>query len=168
MSHSRLQSNPLMQLVDEVSRLQGRVGSLFEEVQAASGLKPMKDLVLTAVFEAASPPTVPQIGRSLGHPRQVIQRAVNDLVDEGFIQRLPNPDHKRAPLLTVTTKGADVKDRTDAIALSIADAFLEGHDARQYSSLAGELREVRRAIEAFARAGTARPRRRLLSGRGQR
>jgi len=168
MSHSRLQSNPLMQLVDEVSRLQGRVGSLFEEVQAASGLKPMQDLVLTAVFEAASPPTVPQIGRSLGHPRQVIQRAVNDLADGGFIQRLPNPDHKRAPLLTVTAKGAGLKERTDAMALSIADAFLQGFDLQQCSRLAGELREMRRAIEAFARAGTARPRGHLISGRGQR
>lgn len=148
---SRLRSNPLIQLVDEVSRLQGRIGSLFAAVHAESGLKSMEDLVLNAVCEADSPPTVPQIGRSLGHPRQVIQRAVNDLSRDGLIERLPNPDHKRAPLLTVTGRGKQLKALTDGLALGIANAFLQQDDPGRCERLAKELREVRRALEAFSR-----------------
>ncbi|MFV8819999.1 MarR family winged helix-turn-helix transcriptional regulator [Haliea sp. E17] len=151
MTASQLKSNPLIALVDEVSRLQGRFGSLFDTVHAASGLKLMQDIVLNAVYEADRPPTVPQIGRSLGPPRQVIQRAVNELVDEGLLQRLPNPDHKRAPLFAVTAKGLQLKQRTDAIALAICDDFFRSNEPQQCEQLAGELRQLRKALEAFAR-----------------
>ena len=146
-----LKGNPFIQLVDEMARLQGRVTSLFDQVHEESGLKSMEEIVLTAIFEADTPPTVPQIGRSLGHPRQVIQRAVNDLADEGFIERLTNPDHKRAPLLAVTTKGEKLKQRTDAIALSIAERFLQHVNSATCTELAIELRAVRKALEAFSR-----------------
>lgn len=146
-----LKSNPLIRLVDELARLQGRVKSLFDQVQAESGLKPMENVVLTAIIEADTAPTVPQIGRSLGHPRQVIQRAVNDLADMGFIERLPNPDHKRAPLLSITEKGEMLKQRTDAVALSIAEQFLNTVDKSSCEQLAGELQALRKAIEGFSR-----------------
>ena len=48
-------------------------------------------LVLSAVAGALSPPTVPQIGRSLGHPRQVIQRIADALVARGLIGFEDNP-----------------------------------------------------------------------------
>jgi len=148
---SRIRSNPLIQLVDEVARLQGRIGSLFGAVHAQSGLRPMEDLVLNAIVEADTPPTVPQIGRSLGHPRQVIQRAVNTLLTDGFLERLPNPDHKRAPLFALTAKGERLKEHTDRMALEIADGFLQQDDPERCKRLVGELRELRKSLEAFAR-----------------
>ncbi len=152
---SRLRANPLIQLLDEVSRLQGRFGSLFAEVHAESGLKHMENLVLNAIVEADTPPTAAQIGRSLGHPRQVVQRAVNDLADDGFLERLPNPDHKRAPLLAVTRKGEQLKERTDRMALAICDAFFQEANPVRCSQLVADLRQQRRALEAFAREGTS-------------
>ncbi len=146
-----LKSHPLVQLVDEVARLQGRLQSVFAEVQQGSGLKTMEDLVLNAIVEADHPPTVPQIGRSLGHPRQVIQRAVNSLLEEGYLEKQPNPDHKRAPIFTLTGKGQTLKQRSDVQALEIADAFLERIAGQRCEELALGLKEVRRAMEAFAR-----------------
>lgn len=151
MSDSKLKSNPLVQLVDEVTRLQGRFRSLFAGIHQETGLKSMEDLVLNAITEAERPPTVPQIGRSLGHPRQVIQRAVNDLLDDGYLEKLPNPDHKRAPLFGLTAKGARLKQRSDAQALAVADAFLEQVSAEQCQQLANDLREVRKAMEIFSK-----------------
>ncbi len=151
MSGSRLKSNPLIALVDEVTRLQGRIGSLFDTVHRASGLKLMQDIVLNAVYEAERPPTVAQIGRSLGHPRQVIQRAVNELAEAGLLERMPNPDHKRAPLFAVTEKGLKLKERTDRVALEICDDFFAANRPQQCEQLAAELRRMRRAIEVFAR-----------------
>lgn len=149
MTEQELKANPLIQLVDEVSRLQGRFKSLFAELHAGTGLKSMQDLVLNAIVEADKPPTVPQIGRSLGHPRQVIQRAVNDLVDDGFLKKSQNPDHKRAPLFTLTEKGKRLKRRSDAEALAIADAFLEKVPGQQCARLAEDLKAVRRAMQVF-------------------
>ncbi|WP_317930433.1 helix-turn-helix domain-containing protein [Halioxenophilus sp. WMMB6] len=151
MSDRSLTDNPLIQLVDEVSRLQGRFKTLFADVHRETGLKAMEDLVLNAIVEADKPPTVAQIGRSLGHPRQVIQRAVNDLVDSGFLAKQANPDHKRAPLFALTTKGEALKIRSNRKALAIADAFLRSIPSQQCQQLANELKAVRKAMESFAR-----------------
>lgn len=151
MTKQKLNSNPLIRLVDEVTRLQGRFKSLFDEVHADTGLKTMEDLVLQAIVEAETPPTVPQIGRSLGHPRQVIQRAVNDLLNDDYLERLANPDHKRAPLFAVTAKGLKLKQRSDAQALAVANAFLQQNKQADYENLAQQLQQLRRAIESFSR-----------------
>src|SRR6266540_1759526 len=91
-------SNPVAILLDEVIRAQGRLRSVFADVNSATGLTSMEATVLTAIVEARAAPTVPQIGRSLSHPRQVIQRAATTLIQTGLIETRPNPDHKRAPL----------------------------------------------------------------------
>lgn len=151
MSNQDLTSHPLIQLVDEVARIQGRIKSLFADVHMGTGLNGMNDLVLNAISEADRPPTVPQIGRSLGHPRQVIQRAVNDLVEAGYLKKIPNPDHKRASLFGLTDKGLRLKQHSDAQALAIADAFLERMSGKQCQQLSEGLRKVRKEMESFSR-----------------
>ncbi len=94
---------------------------------------------------------MPQIGRSLGHPRQVIQRAVNVLVDKGLIETAPNPDHKRAPLLIATPAGEQLKDQIDARAIEAADELMQVLDSTRCEHLTGELRRLRNDIEQFLR-----------------
>ena len=148
-------SNPLVRLTDEVVRLQGRFKSIFAGSNGVTGLPSMELTVLTAVVEAAAAPTVPQIGRSLGRPRQVIQRAANALIEAGLIAALPNPHHKRAPLLSPTRRGKAVKRKADSSALKAANAFLRRIDAARCSRLAEGLRELRGDIEAYLRAKQA-------------
>jgi len=148
-------SNPLVRLIDEVMRLQGRFKSIFAGSNGVTGLPSMELTVLTAVVEAAGAPTVPQIGRSLGRPRQVIQRAANALIESGLIEALPNPHHKRAPLLSATPGGKAVKRKADAGALKAANAFLRRIDAARCSRLAADLHELRGEIEAYLRAKQA-------------
>jgi DNA-binding MarR family transcriptional regulator len=148
-------SNPLVRLTDEVVRLQGRVKSIFAQSSGVTGLPSMELTVLTAVVEAASAPTVPQIGRSLGRPRQVIQRASNALIESGLIEAVPNPHHKRAPLLLATRRGKSLKRKADACALKAANAFLRRIDAARCSRLAEGLRELRGDIETYLRTQQA-------------
>src|SRR5271155_314184 len=148
-------SNPLVRVIDEVVRLQGRFKSIFAESNGVTGLPSMELTVLTAVVGATSAPTVPQIGRSLGRPRQVIQRAANALIEARLIEAVPNPHHKRAPLLSATRQGKAVKRKADASALRAANAFLRRIDAARCSRLAEDLRELRGEIEAYLRAKQA-------------
>lgn len=148
---STFRDNPMVKLVDEVTRLQGRLQHLFTGVREESGLGSTDNLVLAAILESDNPPTVPQIGRSLGHPRQVIQRSVNKLEASGLIAKLPNPAHKRAPLLSATPRGTALKQRADRLALASAERFLAGVDRERFTQLAAELREARRTIEAYLR-----------------
>lgn len=148
-------SNPLVRLIDEVVRLQGRLKSIFSGSNEVAGLPSMEMTVLTAVVEADGAPTVPQIGRSLGRPRQVIQRAAHALIEAGLIEATPNPHHKRAPLLEPTRRGRAVKRKADVCAIRAANAFLRGADAARCGRLAQELHDLRGEIEAYLRAKRA-------------
>lgn len=145
--------HPLIGLVDETSRLNGRLRSLFAESRQAIGLGDSEIMVLNAVVEAGRAPTVAQIARSLGTARQLVQRAANSLIDSGLIETRDNPDHKRSPLLVPTDEGNALKRKADDIADALAEELmpqLESEDVREAVEV---LEAVRREIEGRLRAG---------------
>jgi len=144
--------HPLVGLVDETSRLNGRLRGIFSASCQSIGLGESEIMVLNAVVEAERPPTVAQIGRSLGHARQLIQRAANSLCDDGLIATAPNPDHKRAALLVPTERGIALKRKADAVAESIAEEFRAGIDPEMVRQTTECLRAIRRQIEAIVRS----------------
>jgi DNA-binding MarR family transcriptional regulator len=111
----------------------------------------MELTVLTATANASTPPTVARIGRSLGHPRQVVQRAANRLVELGLIRLEPNPDHKRAPLLLATERGEATKAADGARARAASDAMLARVGAEEFANATEALRTIRREIETYLR-----------------
>lgn len=140
-----------IRLLDALARLQGRLRSAFAEARSGSGLSDMEHTVLAAVVEARAAPTVPQIGRSLGHPRQVIQRTANGLLDKGLIVFAENPDHKRASLLLATPAGAAVQAAANDKAEAIAARLLEQIDAARIASAIDQIDAIRAQLEASAR-----------------
>jgi len=143
--------NPLVALLDEVIRLRTRLQSLFAEATPAANLSPTQALVLTAVIESKTPPTVPKIGRSLGYPRQSVQRAANALVEAGLLETAPNPDHKRAHLLCATAAGRSAYDLSRSRAARAENEMLAVLDARECERVAKELKQIRSKIEAHLR-----------------
>ena len=151
--HGKFDSrHPLVGLSDELIRLNGRLKSLFAEARRGAGLGDSEMSVLNAVVEAERPPTVPQIGRSFGQPRQLVQRAANSLIAAGLIEALPNPDHKRAMLLRATERGVALKREIDARADAKADAMASGLDADAVRAATRALSAIRRELEAHLRA----------------
>lgn len=144
--------HPLIGLVDETSRLNGRLKSIFAPSRQSIGLGESEIMVLNAVVEAERPPTVAQIGRSLGHARQLIQRAANALADEGLVAAVPNPDHKRAALLVATDKGIALKRQADATGEAIAEDFCSAVDFDSVREVTERLGVIRRQIEDWLRA----------------
>ena len=51
--------------------------------------------------------TVAGIARRMGLRRQSVQRSVNSLEADGFVELVPNPSHRRARLVRITAKGVD-------------------------------------------------------------
>jgi DNA-binding MarR family transcriptional regulator len=145
--------HPLVGLSDELIRLSGRFKSLFAGARRPEGIGDSELAVLNAVVEAEHPPTVPQIGRSFGEARQLVQRAVNGLVERGLVETLPNPDHKRAVLLRATDAGFTLKRKIDTEADAIGKALGQGVDLDNVRAAAGLLRIVRKQLEARLRAG---------------
>lgn len=142
---------PFARFADEVARLRGRLRALFEEVRSEAGLSEMELTVLTATTNAAYPPTVAQIGRSLGHPRQVVQRAANHLAELGLIAFIANPDHKRASLLEPTAAGRALKASDHERSEAVRAAVLTRIDEAAFASAADQLQAIRGEIEAYLR-----------------
>jgi DNA-binding MarR family transcriptional regulator len=118
----------LVVILGEATRVATRCQQNFAQVREDSGLSGIEVLTLMAITHAVQPPTVPQVGRSLGHPRQVIQRAVRVLEQEGLVQALPNPGHKRAALLAATEKGRELGASIDGEAAEIIAGLADGLD----------------------------------------
>lgn len=127
-SEAQAKVRELIVILGEANRIAGRCTQIFSRVREDCGLTGIETLTLIAIAHATTPPTVPQIGRSLGHPRQVIQRAVRVLEDEGLVQPLPNPGHKRAVLLVATEKGRALGWEVDAQAAEVIAGLAEGLD----------------------------------------
>ena len=81
-----------------------------------------------------------------------MQRAANALVAGGMIATMPNPDHKRAPLLVASNKGRALKAQADEIADGIAARLAEGMDMAAIANVADHLFEVRKNLEQRMRA----------------
>ena len=145
--------HPLVGLSDELIRLQGRMKGLYAGARRSEGLGDSELAVLNAVVEADRPPTVPQIGRSFGQPRQIVQRAANSLIAAGLIEPAPNPDHKRAVLLVATPAGTLLKRQIDAQADEVAEGIGAGLDLDNVRAATTALRLVRQQLEAQLRGG---------------
>ena len=135
-----------IQLVDEIARARGRTDLAFRSIREAHDLTEVENVVLTAVTHAPRPSTVPQIGRSLGHPRQVIQRAADALAARGLIEWQDNPDHKRARLLIPTPQGTALREGDDAEGLRLATLLTEGIDPALIARAGADLRTIRMGL----------------------
>lgn len=144
----------LVLLIDAVARLHGRLRSAFSTARQGNELADMEATVLAAVVEATQPPTVPKIGRSLGHPRQVIQRAANSLAAAGLVETLPNPDHKRAGLLVPTEQGRALQAEANARAEAIAADLLVAIDPALVREATDLLNRIRAGLEHHHRTTT--------------
>lgn len=136
---------------DELARVRGRMQALYADTRAETGLSKMEMTVLTAVVNADRPPTAAKIGRSLGHPRQVVQRAANRLAELGLILFTDNPDHKRASLIVPTDTGRRVKAADHQRAQAVTDALLARVEEAEFAMAANQLHAIRLEIENFLR-----------------
>lgn len=137
----------LVGIVGEANRIAAKSRVLFGSVKEGTGLTGSEVLTLVAIAHATVPPTVPQVGRFLGHPRQVIQRAVKVLEREGFVSPLPNPEHKRAPLLEATVKGKRAVERIDADTRRIVARLAQGADTASLGPTHAGLLALREHID---------------------
>lgn len=134
-------------LISELFLLQGRLTSIFAKIRDVADLSGVEALTLSAVISAKAPVTVPQIGRSLGHARQVVQRAANVLEKRGLLTTQDNPGHKRAAFLVPTVAGLELKRDFDGVANEIMAILAQDIDRETVRSTAQGLKQLRRVVE---------------------
>jgi DNA-binding MarR family transcriptional regulator len=102
MNQSRAAAD-VTELILETFRLNGRLLAAGDKLTAPLGLTSARWQVLGAI--GGEPLPVAQIARNMGLTRQSVQRTVNLLADEGLVAFEPNPNHRRAKLVSLTGEG---------------------------------------------------------------
>lgn len=141
-------ASALIELIDEVTRLRGRVFAVHKQGNDATQMGGLQWLVLSAVVGAREAPTVARIGRSLGHPRQSIQRLADELVQRGLIAQQDNPEHARARLLVPTLAGSALHQAQSLHSLDWAARIVGDLDLTALEHSIATLRLLRQRIEA--------------------
>ena len=93
-------------LIFELFRMHGQLLAAGERLTVGHAITVARWQVLGAVQDQEL--TVPQIARNMGLQRQTVQRTVDLLTEEGFVELTTNPHHRRAKLVTITTAGQNV------------------------------------------------------------
>ena len=133
-------------MVLEVFRLGGLLASEGDRLTADLGLTSARWKVLGAIALEGRPLTVAQIARRMGLTRQSVQRLVNELTRDGFVELHSNPDHRRAPLVARSAAGeaayAEVMARYDAWAVRLATGLDRNALSNGQATLAAMIRRL--------------------------
>jgi DNA-binding MarR family transcriptional regulator len=86
-----------------IFRANGALLSAGDRLVTDFGLTSSRWQVLGALYGQGR--TVSQVARIMGLTRQSVQRTVDSLLEAGFISSSHNPDHAKAQLISLTSKG---------------------------------------------------------------
>jgi DNA-binding MarR family transcriptional regulator len=114
-----------------------------QEGLALARLSPARLGVLQSLLQSAK--TASELARERGATRQATLRVVDALLAEGWLQRAPNPRHRRAPLLHVTPLGARVHHEAAHAQAQALNRIAESCDGSEVFAAVRLLRAVRAA-----------------------
>lgn len=86
-------------------RVNGLLLAAGDLLAAQYGLTSARWQVLGAIALAQRPLTVPQIARRMGLTRQTVHTTVDRLLADGMVVLVPNSDHLRSQLVSLTDRG---------------------------------------------------------------
>ncbi len=143
-------------LSQNLPALQDRLEALLVEVNGlANRLKatdprvaiPSASRAALQVLQRYGPQTVPQIARARFSSRQNIQILVNRLKEEGLVELMANPDHKRSVLVRLTHRGqAAIAEATEEES-KLSNELLPKFSQMELSSAAEVLSKLRKLLD---------------------
>jgi DNA-binding MarR family transcriptional regulator len=96
-------SDAMSEFLYLVPLLYARLRSFSEALHGEGALSGARRGVLHSL--AAAPATVPQLARTRPVARQVMQKLVDELAEEGAVEFADNPHHQRSKLVKLTARG---------------------------------------------------------------
>lgn len=93
--------------------------------------------------------TVPQIARYRYLPRQSVQKLANEMLEDGVIELVNNPAHKRSKLLRLTPKGEAVFAQLSARIAALAETLAEQEDAAQLQNAVVVVKHLHEQLRAI-------------------
>jgi DNA-binding MarR family transcriptional regulator len=135
------------ELILAVFRLNGRLLAAGDRLVADLDLTSARWQVLGAIALSPTPEPVARLARNMGLNRQGVQRIVNELMNEGFVELHDNPHHKSARLVVMTNKGRTTYDAAMRAQIPWINSLGESLDARKIQAASRVLDQLRQKLE---------------------
>lgn len=139
----------LTALILDLFRLNSRLLISGDRLVAPLGLTSARWQILGAIAEAERPQPVAWLARDMGGARQNVQRIVNDLKADGIVEFIPNPHHRKAHLVVMTTRGRAIYDAALAIWAPVVKALASGLSRDHLEATRDLLNTLRERLEAM-------------------
>jgi DNA-binding MarR family transcriptional regulator len=136
------------QVILSTFRANGLLLDAGDLLAADEGLTSARWQVLGAIALAARSLTVPQIARRMGLTRQSVHATVKRLVRDGLLELTPNADHRRSPLVALTTSGRAKYEAIDARQARWINELARGIGRSDIETASRVLNELCRRLEA--------------------
>ena len=117
------------------------VGPGYDEVKRQTGLIRGEYLLLLCLAQVPVA-TAQDVARMTRRPRNSISRSVHRMLDEGYIDRAPDPSDGRQARLTITEKGRAMQARIEAILAEREDEVFACLSPRDHATLDAILRKL--------------------------
>ena len=138
---------PFNALIDETVKLFRRLSVVADEVhhqgEMSGGLRG-----ILRELKKKGPQSVPQMARNRVVSRQHVQKIINRLVEEGFVELTANPAHKRSLLASLTPRGMKAVEAMDAHESKLMSRAGLGVSDKHLREAAETLRTVREFFES--------------------
>lgn len=115
----------LEDLILEIFSLNGKLTRFGDHFTAEEGLSGSRWQILGALYHSTTPLTSPQLAEKTGMTRQGMQKQLNQLLEQGLLQMLVNPQHKRSSQFTLSEQGTQVYEKTTARWIETATPWAE-------------------------------------------
>ncbi|WP_150526195.1 MarR family winged helix-turn-helix transcriptional regulator [Roseibium sediminis] len=139
------QAYAIIQLIRPVHR---RLARAVETKLAGSGISVGMRAVME-ILAVKGKSSVPEIARNLFLKRQQIQLLVNELEAKGYLERGPNPAHKRSPLFALTKDGLSEFERIRQTENMELEALVTPLSQAELASTEVVLRQLLEHFSAF-------------------
>lgn len=139
-------------LIFETLRLAGRLTLAGDALMSGIGLTSARWQIMGVIAYLPSPRTVSALARTMGQSRQAVQRIVNDLEAAGLVKLLPNPAHKRAPLVALSQSGQALYREAEARRVPWTEALAGDIGDHDLKAAQAALSALRRALERHDKA----------------
>ncbi|MHC4136625.1 MAG: MarR family winged helix-turn-helix transcriptional regulator [Planctomycetota bacterium] len=138
-----------IEVLEAARDLVHRAVAVAERLHGAEGLSAGRRGILLSLARLG-PQTVPELARARPVSRQHIQTVANPLIEQGLVERVPNPAHQRSHLLRLTASGREAVagiERREKKFFQALDTGVRLGDLRNTAALLSELRD---ALEGHA------------------
>ena len=145
MTRLSLNAEAFTELILEVFRLNRLLLDAGDHLTQPVELSSARWQVLGVVEHGPIP--VAHVGRIIGLTRQSVQQTADSLAEDGLIEYIENPHHRRAKLMVTTPKGRKALDYVVERHAEWANQIGEKHSLEGLQTAVTALQQVRASLE---------------------